>query len=708
MSCQQEWDDLFIYLAQPQSVDLVNARLERVSGPWPQSLSQLQRTLELAARHRLQELLVLHLIAHVLTAGRRAPGWIRSWLTRDGLLQAFLPDMTPKEAFSLGWSAVPVPIVRVDGRGCVFRMMAAPRPGASGVVIPEWAKENLEADFQQAVSTALEAARSSGLMADPDMGFYCWPLMDPGGPLLRGESLGLTLAMAFSLLSRGSAWPVDLMATGGIRGRGEVLPVGGLQAKVQAAAESGIKLFLYPDEERIDFNNWPIPALPVNDLHQAMTFAQLVALGLPALSNFRLYYSCLQDAKLMLDNYHQLPPEVLLWARERGLLQGLKQLVQEAELFPRAVERLNDRGLSLCHRQVLASLLGEQEVDLLARRSSQDALNVCNWYHNLQRLAEETGRPEEAGHWKRKAGLVLREFGNKIYVFYRTEEHHPCYENFDRSFERQLASMEPGPMREAVERAWRKRLVFLHLPIRQGDHVSARVFLNEKNQMVGLSLNAASLQVDPETGQARSVSDCLHAVYLGLIRAAFVANRQKLLRDKTLHGLLAEFLHRLLEAVLENHQEPVAEDGPLLAAACRYYYLQRFLELDPTRASQWQALGRRKATPADQRRRLLQRLDGQGAQDLSTLLAQLELTPHADWLRHRLPLRLGQEAALALGGMLDMFLGICVLALYPRHRFATGPHPPTEVSRQVESRLLPLLKHLEYSSQTEPARPHKS
>ena len=158
--------------------------------------------------------------------------------------------------------------------------------------------------------------------------------------------MGLPFAMALSLLVKGIAWPASLMATGGMGDPKErCTRWGGVRAKVQAAAESGITLFLYPTEEEIDFAEWPIPALPVTDLGQAMTFAQLMALGLPSVSNFRLYYSCLQDANLMLDNFHQLPPSVLLWSRDHGLLHQVKDLSQTTEGFTRLVGRFSDKTL---------------------------------------------------------------------------------------------------------------------------------------------------------------------------------------------------------------------------------------------------------------------------------------------------------------------------------------------------------------------------
>lgn len=710
MALQEEWDDILIYLASQHSLDLARTRLEKVSGPWPLDLPQLKRTLELASLQGLQELLLLHLVTRVLLAGRKAPGWLKGWLRRQEVLKGVAPELSFKTALSMDWSAVPVPVVGIDGRGGVFRMMLAIRPEGRGVAMPPWARESLDSECPeggcpQAISHAVNAAQNQGLLGAREVGFYCWPLLDPTGPPVRGESLGLPFAMALSLLVKGVAWPASLMATGGMGDQGEVRPVGGVRAKVQAAAESEITLFLYPTEEEIDFTEWPIPALPVSDLGQAMTFAQLMALGLPSVSNFRLYYSCLQDANLMLDNFHQLPPSVLLWSRDHGLLRQVKDLSQTTEGFTRLVSRFSDNTLNVQHREILVSLFNEDDLAALAARSSQDALMVSNWYQGLRALANGLGTADRTKRRKRKAHKIFREFGNKIYLFYRTEDHHACYQRFDQDFERCLRAMKGGPVKKHVLRAWNEKLVYIHLPVKRGDDISARVFFSEDNHVMALSLNALNLDIDPETGDAQFIDDCVYAIYLGLIRATFVINQDKLSAEFQLNALLTDYLYRLVWEFIESvcwEKGDRAERKNQLREVCDYYYAACFLGLDQKQAVSWRkGPGRRVDVPGTNlRSRIIPlKCDKRGrAKKFSEILASAGLTPHHNWLWHRLVSDFSREALYALNGVLDHFIGLCILSSYPTNLFEGRLPAAARISKQVEAILLPYLEQIKYST----------
>lgn len=70
--------------------------------------------------------------------------------------------------------------------------------------------------------------------------------------------------------------------------------------------------------------------------------------------------------------------------------------------------------------------------------------------------------------------------------------------------------------------------------------------------------------------------DCVHAVYLGLIRAAFVIHRQALLADERLHGLLA--------VMMGKETAPGGARQGLLSAVCDFHYVSRFLSLEPEQA----------------------------------------------------------------------------------------------------------------------------
>jgi|GEM_PF-6977175 len=692
MTPQEEWDDILLYLTDQQAWRLACARMEKLSGPWPKNLAQLEQTLELASQRGAQDFFLLYLLSRVLLSGLRAPAWLRNWIRRNRTLDCVLPGLAFQRAIALNWLAAPVPTVSYDGRGEIFRMMIALHPRGGEIVMPAWARESLDSECMAAVARAWRAARTMGGGLAPGTGLYCWPMLDPRGPLIRGESLGLPLAMAISLLGQGQTWPASLLATGSIGESGQVMPVGGLEAKVQAGAASGIKLFLYPDNEEIEFADWPIPALPVRDLGQAMTFTQLVALDLPETTNFRLYYACLHDADLLLDNFHQIPAPLLAWAKDQGLLAKLAERTREGEGFAYLVERLSDNAMSLEHKEILASLLSHERLESLAAISSQNALMASNCYRCLVDLAREKNDLAQAQVWQRKASQLLRGFGNKIYVFYRTADHRRCYERFDADLELAWAALPEGPLRLLVSRARRRKLVFIHLPIRREDSVSVRVFFSAANKVRALSLNALNLDIDPETGVCHQGFNCLLAVYLGLIRAAFVINREDLMADRRLHLLLADHLRAMINAALPALPRD-RDRASRLAAVCGHYYARHFLGLDETPS--WLGAGRAAwpagdpAPPLDQLSRAF-RLAGLAEQD--------------DWLKQRLLTTLEREALFSLAGVMDHFMGMCVVSAYSADSFF-GRLPLSSASgRAVEGILRPHLERIDFAPQPPPSQ----
>jgi Lon-like ATP-dependent protease len=100
----------------------------------------------------------------------------------------------------------------------------------------------------------------------------------PGGVPLDGPSAGVTMAVAiYSALTNR---PVDntVAMTGEVSIRGEVRPVGGVVAKVEAAAEAGVKRVLIPkDNYQAQFANLPIEVVPIGTLKEAVEQALLPA-----------------------------------------------------------------------------------------------------------------------------------------------------------------------------------------------------------------------------------------------------------------------------------------------------------------------------------------------------------------------------------------------------------------------------------------------
>jgi ATP-dependent Lon protease len=92
-----------------------------------------------------------------------------------------------------------------------------------------------------------------------------------------GPSAGVTITIALASLLTRRPVRSDLAMTGEISLRGRVLPVGGIKEKVLAAARSGLKQVMLPDENRTDWEE--VPA----DIREKMTvhFVKHISEALP-------------------------------------------------------------------------------------------------------------------------------------------------------------------------------------------------------------------------------------------------------------------------------------------------------------------------------------------------------------------------------------------------------------------------------------------
>jgi ATP-dependent Lon protease len=95
-----------------------------------------------------------------------------------------------------------------------------------------------------------------------------------------GPSAGLTIVAALASLFTGRQVRSDLAMTGEISLRGRVLRVGGIKEKVLAAARSGLKQVILPDQNRNDWLEVPVEVRRKLKAHFVRNISQMITLAL--------------------------------------------------------------------------------------------------------------------------------------------------------------------------------------------------------------------------------------------------------------------------------------------------------------------------------------------------------------------------------------------------------------------------------------------
>ena len=182
-------------------------------------------------------------------------------------------------------------------------------------------------------------------------------------------------------------------------------------------------------------------------------------------------------------------------------------------------------------------------------------------------------------------------------------------------------------------------------------------------------------------------------------------NQDKLLAEFRLNALLTDYLCRLVWDLVKSlcrDKEDRAERKNQLCAVCDYYYAACFLGLDQKQAVSWgRGQGRRGDVPGINMRSGVIPLKcdkHDRVEKFSEILDSAGLTPHHKWLWHRLVSDFSRETLYALNGILDHFIGLCILSSYPTNLFEGRLPDASRVSKQVEAILLPYLEQIEYST----------
>jgi uncharacterized protein len=134
-----------------------------------------------------------------------------------------------------------------EERGVIAYLSTELRAGRGRVLVT--IEPQFEISTQESASLAVSAAESyTGVyLGDKDVIFT----IKANAPIIGGPSAGAAMAISLVALIEGYQLNPRTIITGEIGAQGQILPVGGLQRKIDVSASEGIEIFLIPKGERL-------------------------------------------------------------------------------------------------------------------------------------------------------------------------------------------------------------------------------------------------------------------------------------------------------------------------------------------------------------------------------------------------------------------------------------------------------------------------
>jgi ATP-dependent Lon protease len=174
-------------------------------------------------------------------------------------------------AIGLAWTPV---------GGDILFIEATRMPGRGKLILTGSLGDVMKESAQAALSYLRSQAKKLGIdVSDYDK--HDIHLHVPAGATPKdGPSAGVTMTVALASLLTRRIVRSDLAMTGEISLRGRVLPVGGIKEKVLAAARSGLKQVILPDENRKDWEEVPAEVRDKMTVHFAKHISEVLPVAL--------------------------------------------------------------------------------------------------------------------------------------------------------------------------------------------------------------------------------------------------------------------------------------------------------------------------------------------------------------------------------------------------------------------------------------------
>jgi ATP-dependent Lon protease len=164
--------------------------------------------------------------------------------------------------------------------GEIMFIEATRMPGKGGLLLTGSLGEVMKESAQTALSYLRSQAKLLGVDLK-DYSKYDIHIHVPAGATPKdGPSAGVTIVVALASLLLKRRVRSDMAMTGEISLRGRVLRVGGIKEKVLAAARSGLKHVLLPDQNRNDWIEVPAEVRKKMTAHFVRHISELIPLAL--------------------------------------------------------------------------------------------------------------------------------------------------------------------------------------------------------------------------------------------------------------------------------------------------------------------------------------------------------------------------------------------------------------------------------------------
>jgi hypothetical protein len=173
---------------------------------------------------------------------------------------------------------------------------------------------------------------------------------------------------------------------------------------------------------------------------------------------------------------------------------------------------------------------------------------------------------------------ILSTDEQKILTIKRTESNASIYDTFGEDFSNYLTKMPNNIVKNSCRDLLNKNLIYLGIAKIKPDNVVVRPLITSDNKFAGIVLDSQQLGVDPTSGAADSIDECIYATYFGLVRSAVLINTTELRQNKDLHKLLSTYLYMLFLKVIGSDKLYSEKQKALVHILSIYIYYKHYLK----------------------------------------------------------------------------------------------------------------------------------